>query len=174
MKKKIIFGSTLLALVLCIFGCNFQLPESISIKSNAKYEFAIANKSFPLGDLFSIDKIRESFAGQSSGSSSEEESVSADVQIYDYNPGGDANETSTQKFLVNMKFQEIPLKFDEYLKNTDFASSLDSMNINKEIVIPKVDIDEEKVVDVEVNEKINSLVSFTGFTSEGSESQFPY
>ena len=164
MKKKIIFGSTLLALVLCIFGCNIEFPESISIKTNAKYEFAIANKSFPLGDLFSIDKIRESFSNQSSGSSSGGESVSADMQIYDYNPGGNVNEKSTQQFLVNMKLQEIPLNLSKYLGDTDFGASLESMNINKEIVIPNVDIDEVKVVDVEVNEKINALVSFRGTT----------
>ncbi|MCR5765223.1 MAG: hypothetical protein K6G09_04510 [Treponema sp.] len=166
MKKKIIFGSTLLALVLCIFGCNFQLPESIAVKSNAKYEFAIANKSFPLGDLFSIDKIRESFSGDSSNSNSGGESVSADMQIYDYNPDKSANEKSTQKFLINMKLQEIPLNLDEYLADIDFDSSFDSMNINKEIEIPNVDINEDKVVDVEVNEKINALVSFRGTTQE--------
>ncbi len=165
MKKKIIFGSTLLALFLCIFGCNIEFPESISVKTNAKYEFAIANKSFPLGDLFSIDKIRESFSTQSSGSSSGGESVSADMQIYDYNPGGKVNERSTQQFLVNMKLQEIPLNLSKYLGDTDFGASLESMNINKEIVIPNVDIDEVKDVDVEVNEKINALVSFRGFTA---------
>ena len=163
MKKKIIFGSTLLALVLCIFGCNFQFPETVSVKSNAKYEFAIANKSFPLGDLFSIDKLKDSFSGQSTDSASnDEESVEADIKIYDYNPIGKTD--NIQEFLVSMKLQEIPLDFNNYLKDVDFGSKLESMNISKEIAVPSVDIDEVKVVDVEVNEKINALVSFRGTT----------
>lgn len=165
MKKKIIFGSTLLALVLCIFGCNFQFPETVSVKSNAKYEFAIANKSFPLGDLFSIDKLKDSFSGQSTDSAStDEESVEADIKIYDYNPEGKKTDADIQEFLVSMKLQEIPLDFNNYLKDVDFGSKLESMNISKEIVVPSVDIDETKEVDVEVNEKINALVSFTGST----------
>ena len=155
MKKKIFFGSTLLALVLCIFGCNFQFPESVSVKSNAKYEFAIANKSFPLGDLFSIEKIRNSFSGQSEESaSSDEETVKTEFQIYDYNPSGEAKDDDVQQFLVSMNFQEIPLDFNNYLKDVDFGSKLESMNISKEIEVPSVDIDE----------KINALVSFTGTT----------
>ena len=165
MKKKIFFGSTLLALVLCIFGCNFQFPESVSIKSNAKYEFAIANKSFPLGDLFSIEKIRNSFSGQSEESaSSDEETVKTDFQIYDYNPSGAAKDDDVQQFLVSMNFQEIPLDFNNYLKDVDFGSKLESMNISKEIEVPNVDIDETKEVDVDIDEKINALVSFTGTT----------
>ena len=165
MKKKIIFGSTLLALVLCIFGCNFQFPETVSVKSNAKYEFAIANKSFPLGDLFSIDKLKDSFSGQSTDSTSnDEESVEADIKIYDYNPEGKKTDADIQEFLVSMKLQEIPLDFNNYLKDVDFGSKLKSMNISKEIAVPSVDIDEVKVVDVEVNEKINALVSFRGTT----------
>lgn len=165
MKKKIIFGSTLLALVLCIFGCNFQFPETISVKSNAKYEFAIANKSFPLGDLFSIDKLKDSFSGQSTDSASnDEESVEADIKIYDYNPERGKTDADIQEFLVSMKLQEIPLDFNNYLKDVDFGSKLESMNISKEIAVPSVDIDEVKVVDVEVNEKINALVSFRGTT----------
>ena len=165
MKKKIIFGSTLLALVLCIFGCNFQLPETVSVKSNAKYEFAIANKSFPLGDLFSIDKLKDSFSGQSTDSASnDEESVEADIKIYDYNPEGKKTDADIQEFLVSMKLQEIPLDFNNYLKDVDFGSKLESMNISKEIAVPSVDIDEVKVVDVEVNEKINAWVSFRGTT----------
>lgn len=165
MKKKIIFGSTLLALVLCIFGCNFQFPETVSVKSNAKYEFAIANKSFPLGDLFSIDKLKDSFSGQSTDSASnDEESVEADIKIYDYNPGRGKTDADIQEYLVSMKLQEIPLDFNNYLKDVDFGSKLESMNISKEIAVPSVDIDETKEVDVDIDEKINALVSFTGTT----------
>lgn len=165
MKKKIIFGSTLLALVLCIFGCNFQFPETVSVKSNAKYEFAIANKSFPLGDLFSIDKLKDSFSGQSTDSASnDEESVEADIKIYDYNPERGKTDADIQEFLVSMKLQEIPLDFNNYLKDVDFGSKLESMNISKEIAVPSVDIDETKEVDVDIDEKINALVSFTGTT----------
>ena len=110
-KTLLVFFSSIF---IFLGGCGLQIPETVSIRSNAEYNFTVADVSFDLNEKFSVASLLESIKGEEG---SEEPSL---FNIYSYNP---ESKSTTQQFLMQMDFQEIPLDFSSYLENTDFTLS---------------------------------------------------
>ena len=170
--KKVILGSVILTALFGFTSCGISFkdlafPETITVKTNAKYEFTIGEKEFDLNEAFSLSSITNS----PEDGSEEENSADSKIKIFSYNP---ENKSDIQQFLLQMDVQEIPLDFSSYLNQTNFTSSIGSMNIKKEFTIPEVNIEEEKVVDVEINNKINALVTFFGITTNRTDLAFVF
>lgn len=116
-----------------VFSCNYEVPEKLSVVTDANYSFTIGDFSKSLSEYMSIEKIKEYV------NSSEDSKIK--YSVYDYNPPDNAKKM--QEYLVDMTIAEIPVDVGSYLEKMDF-SGLDSegIELGQKIEIP--DISERK------------------------------
>lgn len=150
--KKIFFGISTIFLF-TFFSCKFTMPNSIAIKTSdeADYKFAISNVEKDLNEYFSVDSLKSSISSEN-------------ISLYSYNPDGNSD---TTQLLVKVPIQEIPLDFSEYLDSLNLNDSLSSMSINKSFTVPEVNFSQTQKMDLsDIDDKINTLVTFTGISGE--------
>ncbi len=151
MKKILIVLCSVITAV-AITGCNVQIPQSVSIKTDAKYKFTAAEIQKDLSDFSPVDSLVGS-------------ALTGPYEMYKYNPGGNSEK---QQLMLVMDMQGVPIDMNQYLDDT--ALSLASgMSIEKNITIPDVvDIsNSQKINFTDLSDKINEMVIITG-SSEGS------
>lgn len=112
MKKLLISTS----LILLLAGCSFQIPKTVTVKSNAKYSFNILSYEKDLSDLLGTEKLLEAF-------SSDEK-----MKSYDYNPGGNSE---FQQVLMEYPFYDAAIDFSEYTKDMKLDEIADGFSIDK-------------------------------------------
>jgi len=161
MKKN--FLLTILVGALVVSGCNFKdfaIPEEVSVKTNASYDFTIAsldstkNSSFDLSDKLDIYKLLTSKEDGSSGSEA------LPYNVYKYNDG----ENDCQQLLIHMPLQNIEFDFSSAFGDMDFSTAVQGFDISKEVEIPDIgSVNESKKLDLSnINSTLNSGVSFVG------------
>lgn len=138
--------------VLLIVSCSWKIPESVSVKTNAEYNFTIGTFSEKLSKYLSVDTLTEQI-----------ESSSSDVSfnVYDYYPESDSQKiasggTASQKFLVDFSLQEIPIDIGSYLDKMDFADQLKGMSFDQTFDVPDLSVSsfEEPINLSDINKKI--------------------
>lgn len=158
--KKIFFGISTIFLF-TFFSCNFTMPNNVAIKTSDKadYKFAISNIEKDFNEYFSVDSLKSSISSEN-------------ISLYSYNP--DENSDMTQ-LLVKVPIQEIPLDFSEYLDSLNLNDSLSSMSINKSFSVPEVNFSKTQKMDLsDIDDKINSLVTFTGISGSNEDITFVF
>lgn len=123
MKKRVILGCGLVAILLS--GCFFQLPEKISVKTNASYNFSMGKMSNSFNDSFSVK-------GMMSSASSD----NTRIKVYDYNPDGKSEKV--QQYLIKLPIQEIPVDFSSYFEGSQLFDDIEGMSFEKELEIPSI------------------------------------
>lgn len=113
MKKLLISTS----LILLLAGCSFQIPKTVTVKSNAKYSFNILSYEKDLSDILGTEKLLEAF-------SSDEK-----MKSYDYNPGGNSE---FQQVLMEYPFYDAALDFSEYTEDMKLDEIAGGFSIDKE------------------------------------------
>ena len=152
------------AAVLLIVSCSWKIPESVSVKTNAEYNFTIGTFSEKLSKYLSVDTLTEQM-----------ESSSSDVSfyVYDYYPESDRQKiasggTASQKFLVDFSLQEIPIDIGSYLDKMDFADQLKGMSFDQTFDVPDLSVSsfEEPINLSDINKKIreNADLNFGAIT----------
>lgn len=152
------------AAVLLIVSCSWKIPESVSVKTNAEYNFTIGTFSEKLSKYLSVDTLTEQI-----------ESSSSDVSfnVYDYYPESDSQKiasggTASQKFLVDFSLQEIPIDIGSYLDKMDFADQLKGMSFDQTFDVPDLSVSsfEEPINLSDINKKIreNADLNFADIT----------
>ncbi len=119
-------------LVFLLFSCSYEVPEKVSVITDASYAFTIGDFSKSLSEYMSVEKIKDYV------SSSEDSKIK--YSVYDYNPpSNSALEKPIQEYLIDMTIAEIPVDVGSYLEKMDF-SDLDSEGITLEqkIEIPNL------------------------------------
>ena len=157
--KKItgIIGGT--ALMLCMAGCSWQMPEKVSVKTQAEYNFSLGNFEKDFSEDLSIDKLLKDVELPNNG------------KIYDYWPNKDAK--ATQQFLMYMPIQEIPIDISQYFDKGTLADNIKNISFEKEIEVPKVDFSFALDVGLEkVNEQITNSFKLAGPIKTYSNSEF--
>lgn len=150
--------------VLLIVSCSWKIPESVSVKTNAEYNFTIGTFSEKLSKYLSVDTLTEQM-----------ESSSSDVSfnVYDYYPESDSQKiasggTASQKFLVDFSLQEIPINIGSYLDKMDFADRLKRMSFNQTFDVPDLSVSsfDEPINLQDINKKIreNADLNFDAIT----------
>lgn len=144
MKNKLI---SLFMIIFFVFtGCKFQLPEKVSVKTNAEYNF-------------SLGRIYKDFDLQGFGSLTE--STINGATLYDYYP--DEEDSTVQKFLIDVPIQEIPLDFSTYFNKSDVALAIRELSFEKQINIPDIKKEISTILDSDyVNTAINAMLTVTG------------
>ncbi len=149
MKKCHVVTFSALVILLTLAGCNWQLPESISIKTKAVYNFAVG--------LFEKD-FSESLSSEELFS---ESNSIENVRVYDYFPG--EADINSQKFLLKIPLLEIPVDFSSFFESSNIASQIEGMAFSKEIKIPNISISSTQTLDSSViSSAINSSLTFAG------------
>ena len=154
----------LAAAIPVIVSCNWKIPESVSVKTNAEYNFTIGTFSEKLSKYLSVDTLTKQM-----------ESSSSDVSfyVYDYYPVTDNKEiasggTASQKFLVDFSLQEIPIDIGSYLDKMDFADQLKGMSFDQTFDVPDLSVSsfEEPINLSDINKKIreNADLNFGAIT----------
>lgn len=140
-------------------ACNFEIPERISIKTNAEYQFNIGdvNKSFD-------DKINTNDLVKSENLGIE------NAKIYSYFPG--EKNYNVQQYLIKMPLMEIPVDIGQYYQNSGISSAVQDMSFEKEVEIPSIKVDNKTNIDMtEVNNALNTMFTFGGVVGNG-QAQF--
>lgn len=96
--KKIALAIISIGLVLALAGCTWRLPETVSIKTDAEYNFSLGTFEKDLNSELDMSSMLGS-----SGSGSE-------IEIYDYFPG--KTDSKTQQIMLKIKVLEDDLKTD--------------------------------------------------------------
>ena len=154
----------LAAAIPVIVSCSWKIPESVSVKTNAEYNFTIGTFSEKLSKYLSVDTLTEQM-----------ESSSSDVSfyVYDYYPESDRQKiasggTASQKFLVDFSLQEIPIDIGSYLDKMDFADQLKGMSFDQTFDVPDLSVSsfEEPINLSDINKKIreNADLNFGAIT----------
>ena len=94
--KKLAYAGIFISLVLTFTSCSWQMPEKISVKSNADYNFALGTFEKDLGNSMDLTSMMGD-----TGKDNE------DIETFDYWPGKE--DKNTQHFLLKVKLSEIDL-----------------------------------------------------------------
>lgn len=141
-----------LVLISTVFiGCNWQLPEKITIKQKAEYNIPISNVDIGMSEFVDLSSVIDSI---NSGSD-------PDTKGYFYNP---ADTSESLQFLVQKKLQSTSINVSEYFNEEKLRDSLKNMSFNKTFDVPEVSFDFSKNVSInELTERINNLVVFNSY-----------
>lgn len=161
MKKSFTLFAAILSFAVIITSCGFkdmEMPQTVSIKTDAVYEFPILDLSSPamqekldISSLLDFEKLL----------SSEDESESK-FKVYKYNDG-----SKYQQYLLHMPLANLDFDFSKSFGDMDFSTIMqEGFSIDKEIEIPTVgNIDEKKPLDLSnINKVLNGGISFIGDT----------
>lgn len=136
MKK--IFNSFIAVCSLIFISCgDYQIPQSVSIKTDADYNFSVGSIEQDLSSFLNIKTISEKL---NSSLSEGTENAFSSFSVYDYRPTTDDTNPS-QKFLAEVKLQEIPVDISEYLSNMDISTALTEQSFEQEFTIPSLSVD---------------------------------
>lgn len=175
MKKSFVF----LAAVPFIISCGYEIPETISVKTNAEYNFIVGERKQSLSEYLSVETLKQSMNPEGSEFS---------FDIYDYYPKADRQSAegggySSQKFLADCSLYEIPIDIGEYLDQMNFSESLKDMSFEQTFDVPSLAVDsyKEPLKLPDLNEEIRTQTKIKcdpviiphGINGELSESQCP-
>ena len=135
-----------------VFSCSFEIPEKVTLVTQAEYAFSLGTVSKSLSEYISVSKISDmvSSSGGSSGSTLE-------PTVYDYNPNGSSK---VQEYLVDVPIQNIPVDISSYLDKVDFgAGENGEITVGKEVTIPSMS-------DYENTSNVDFPDIFSQFTGE--------
>lgn len=137
MKK--IFNSFIAVCSLIFISCgDYQIPQSVSIKTDADYNFSVGSIEQDLSSFLNIKTISEKL---NSSLSEGNKNAFSSFSVYDYRPPLTDSGTQSQKFLAEVKLQEIPVDISEYLSNMDISTSLTEQSFEQEFTIPSLSVD---------------------------------
>ncbi|MCQ2573010.1 MAG: hypothetical protein MJ182_03855 [Treponema sp.] len=144
MKKNLltIFTlSTVLASVLVMSGCSFNLPKKVSLKTKAEYNFTVTSMEQNLGEF-----VLGTF----------QQTPSNDFKCYDYNPGG---KSDVQHYLMKVPLMTVPVDMSSYVGDL----TTDSLSVKQKIEIPSISFQQSTNLDVsELTKNLNGMVKFGG------------
>ena len=155
--KKIAGILICIALAFSFAACSWQMPEKVSVKTKANYEFSLGNVDKDFSENLNVSKLIGDLK------------LPNDGKVYDYWPGKTGDD---QKYLMYMPLQEIPIDISKYFDKGSLAENIKNISFEKEIEVPSVGF--SLPVDVEldkIHEEINKNFVLAGFVSDYDASQ---
>lgn len=119
--KKLLFSTTL---ILLLAGCSFQIPKTVTVKSNANYSFNILSYEKDLSNLLETEKFLDILSDGDKR------------KVYDYNPGGNSD---FQQFLMEYPFYDAAIDFSEYTEDMKLDQVASSFSVDKEFTFSSQD-----------------------------------
>ena len=155
--KKIAGILICIALAFSFAGCSWQMPEKVSVKTNADYNFSLGNVDKDFGEKLNVSKLIGDLK------------LPNDGKLYDYWPNKSGDE---QKYLMYMPLQEIPIDISKYFDKGSLAENIKNISFEKEIEVPSVGFSLPVDIDLDtVHEEINKKFVLAGFISDYNADQ---
>lgn len=156
--KKIFRILLALSSVVCLVSCggltNPQIPQSVSIATDAQFKANMGTASYDLSDKFGSDALLKKM----------QDALGSQVGIYDYNEGNDV-----LTYMIRYPIYEVPIDIQSYLQNLNLDEILKSsdmgLNFTQEVSIPEVTQTGSQTVQIDVASKIRESVSENFSTS---------
>lgn len=147
-----------LSSVVCLVSCggltNPQIPQSVSIATDAQFKANMGTASYDLSDKFGSDALLKKM----------QDALGSQVGIYDYNEGN-----NVLTYMIRYPIYEVPIDIQSYLQNLNLDEILKSsdmgLNFTQEVSIPKVTKTGSQTVQIDVASKIKESVSENFSTS---------
>lgn len=142
--KKLLFSTTL---ILLLAGCSFQIPKTVTVKSNANYSFNILSYEKDLSNLLETEKFLDILSDGDKR------------KVYDYNPGGNSE---FQQFLMEYPFYDAAIDFSEYTEDMKLDQVASSFSVDKEFTFSSQDQINSLIKPMGVKEMTVNGQSFNG------------
>lgn len=147
-----------LSSVVCLVSCggltNPQIPQSVSIATDAQFKANMGTASYDLSEKFGSDALLKKM----------QDALGSQVGIYDYN---ESNDVLT--YMIRYPIYEVPIDIQSYLQNLNLDEILKSsdmgLNFTQEVSIPEVTQTGSQTVQIDVASKIRESVSENFSTS---------
>lgn len=147
-----------LSSVVCLVSCggltNPQIPQSVSIATDAQFKANMGTASYDLSDKFGSDALLKKM----------QDALGSQVGIYDYNEGN-----NVLTYMIRYPVYEVPIDIQSYLQNLNLDEILKSsdmgLNFTQEVSIPEVTQTGSQTVQIDVASKIRESVSENFSTS---------
>lgn len=111
--KKLAYAIIFVGFVMTFAACSWQIPEKVSVKSNAEYNFSLGTFEKSFDDQMNLQKMMGN-AGNNN----------QDINTFDYFPG--KKDKTTQHFLIQAKVYTFNLKTTLEENVPGFSAALDS------------------------------------------------
>ncbi|MDY5123035.1 MAG: hypothetical protein SPE59_04465 [Treponema sp.] len=123
MKKRFVIFSLSVCLV-SLVGCKWNVPQKVTVKSNAEYNFTVGKVSKNLSDSVDLSKTLS-------------DSLSTNnAKIYDYYPN--ELDSAVQKYLMEMPIKDIELDFGKYFEGLNVAGDIQGLSHSETFTVPNV------------------------------------
>lgn len=113
MKLRFIFFSLLFSVIL--LSCGWQIPEKISVKSNASYNFTTGEIDTKLNDSLNFDELIKS-------------DENSEFTVYNYLPDG-----KSRQFVMRMAIADIPIDLESSINE-----AIKDLSFTQEIKVPSI------------------------------------
>ncbi|MDD6970508.1 MAG: hypothetical protein SPH83_06900 [Treponema sp.] len=118
MKLRFIFFSLLFSVIL--LSCGWQIPEKISVKSNASYNFTTGEIDTKLNDSLNFDELIKP----------DEDS---EFTVYNYLPDG-----KSRQFVMRMAVADIPIDLESSFNESSINEAIKDLSFTQEIKVPSI------------------------------------
>lgn len=157
--NKISKSLSLVLISTAFIGCNWRLPEKISIKHKAEYNIPISNLDIPVEEYLNLDSIYEGINSQDD----------PDTKGFYYNPN---NKAESFQLLVSRDLNKTSLNMSDYIDEKSITENIGKLSFDKTLEVPEISFDFNKKISISgVTDKINNLVAFYTY---GSDNQISF
>lgn len=118
MKLRFIFFSLLFSVIL--LSCGWQIPEKISVKSNASYNFTTGEIDTKLNDSLNFDELIKP-------------DENSEFTVYNYLPDG-----KSRQFVMRMAIADIPIDLESSFNESSINEAIKNLSFTQEIKVPSI------------------------------------
>lgn len=118
MKLRFIFFSLLFSVIL--LSCGWQIPEKISVKSNASYNFTTGEIDTKLNDSLNFDELIKP-------------NENSEFTVYNYLPDG-----KSRQFVMRMAVADIPIDLESSFNESSINEAIKDLSFTQEIKVPSI------------------------------------
>lgn len=109
-----------LCLSVLMLGCGWQIPEKVSLKSKAEYNFATGEIDTKLSDTINFDELIK--PEENSG-----------FTVYNYLPDG-----KSRQFVMKMAIADIPIDLESSFNESSINEAVKGLSFEQEIKVPSI------------------------------------
>lgn len=139
MKLRFIFLSLLFSVIL--LSCGWQIPEKVSVKSNASYNFTTGEIDTKLNDSLNFDELIKP-------------DENSEFTVYNYLPDG-----KSRQFVMRMAVADIPIDLESSFNESSINEAIKDLSFTQEIKVPSISFSSQTEI---------PLVDFSGVQINGA------
>ena len=139
MKLRFILLSLLFSVIL--LSCGWQIPEKISVKSNASYNFTTGEIDTKLNDSLNFDELIKP-------------DENSEFTVYNYLPDG-----KSRQFVMRMAVADIPIDLESSFNESSINEAINDLSFTQEIKVPSISFSSQTEI---------PLVDFSGVPINGN------